>query len=357
MAVEPRSDPIAVDDARAGGEDDRARAATIFDVARLAGVSHQTVSRVINEHPNVRAATRERVQQAIQQLRYRPYTAARALVTRRSRTIGLITMGGQDWGPSLTAMHFNEAAREARYAVSMVSLLSTDEAALRDSVERLLRQSVEAVVLVAEDRNALQLLQRIELGVPLIALDPSDSAGTLTVALDQYAGARGAVRHLVELGHRSILHLAGPRVSPAAAERERGWRDELAKHGLVAREPGVGDWSPSSGALFGRQLDLSVPFTAVFSSNDQMAVGLMHVLVERGLSVPADVSVVGFDDIPEAEYLMPPLTTVRQDFERLGRDMMARVAAVLSEVPEIPPARAVPELIVRASTAPPPSKS
>ena len=336
---------------------EKTRAANIFDVARLAGVSHQTVSRVLNDLPNVRPATRLRVEQAITQLRYRPSPAARALVTRRSRTIGLITTGGPDYGPSSTVLQFNEAARHARYAVSMASMLESDPESLRSAVELLLRQNVEAIVLIAAHRGALDAVRGVELGVPLIVVESSGRSGFHSVGIDQYGGARKAVRHLVELGHTSIVHLAGPADSMDAAERVRGWRDELAERGLIAREPLVGDWTPASGYRYRAILADSVlgdaGFTAVLAGNDQMALGLMHALTQRGFEVPGDVSIVGFDDIPEAEHFTPPLTTMRQDFNALGRDIMQSLLAVLQdeESPDLP--STAPELIVRESTAAP----
>jgi DNA-binding LacI/PurR family transcriptional regulator len=352
-----------------GNDDGRARVATIFDVARLAGVSHQTVSRVLNDLPNVRPATRQRVEQAITQLRYTPSQAARSLVTRRSRTIGLITTGGPDYGPSSTALGFNEAARDARYAVSMASMLESDPASLRQAVDLLLRQNVEAIVLIAAHRGALDAVRGIELGVPLVAVESTHRDGFHRVSIDQYQGARILVDHLVGLGHRRIAHLAGPTDSVDALERVRGWRDALSEHGLVAREPLVGDWTPASGFRLGRELvaDLGVGgdddgrsgrrvgglFTAVFAANDRMALGVIHALSERGLRVPGDVSVVGFDDIPEAEHFAPPLTTMRQDFPELGRTIMSTLLEVLSDADSVGVVRSVPQLIVRESTAAP----
>lgn len=352
-----------------GNDDGRARVATIFDVARLAGVSHQTVSRVLNDLPNVRPATRQRVEQAITQLRYTPSQAARSLVTRRSRTIGLITTGGPDYGPSSTALGFNEAARDARYAVSMASMLESDPASLRQAVDLLLRQNVEAIVLIAAHRGALDAVRGIELGVPLVAVESTHRDGFHRVSIDQYQGARILVDHLVGLGHRRIAHLAGPADSVDALERVRGWRDALSEHGLVAREPLVGDWTPASGFRLGRELvaDLGVGddddgrsgervgelFTAVFAANDQMALGVIHALSEQGLRVPGDVSVVGFDDIPEAEHFAPPLTTMRQDFPELGRTIMSTLLEVLSDADSVGVVRSVPQLIVRESTAAP----
>ena len=336
-------------------EDRPAKVANIFDVARLAGVSHQTVSRVLNDVPGVRPATRQRVEQAIKKLRYTPSPAARALVTRRTRMIGLITPASADFGPSSIAIHFSEAAREARYSVISVASVSGDVSSIRGVVESLLRERVEAVVLIAEDVAQLDVVRALEAGVPIIAVAAGQHRGPLTVSIDQYRGAREAVRHLVELGHRSIASLAGPEVSPDAIERVRGWRDELSEARLVATELSHGDWSAESGFLFGSQLAVGSA-TAVFVANDQMAIGVMAALRGRGLRIPEDISVVGFDDVPEAAYFVPPLTTVRQDFGSLGALTMQQVLIALEEPETAAESIPIPtRLVVRQSTAPPAS--
>ena len=331
--------------------DDRGRVATIFDVARLAGVSHQTVSRVLNDLPNVRPATRERVEQAIKQLRYVPSQAARALVTRRSRTIGLVATGLPDFGPSSIVLHVNESARDAGYAVITTNLADSAVSTLRSAAEMLIRQNVEAIVLLAAERSAVDAFDGWELGVPLVALASETRGRARRVTIDHYGGARTAVSHLLELGHMDIRHIAGPEGTMDAEERLRGWRDRLADAGLTASDPSRGDWSPESGFRLGQALLAEGVPSAVFVANDQMALGLLHALDAAGLSVPGDVSVVGFDDIPEAAHFSPPLTTMRQDFTALGRDAMAAVLALLQdeESPKHPPPLA-PQLIVRAST-------
>jgi len=335
-------------------DDGAARAANIFDVARLAGVSHQTVSRVINDLPNVRPATRARVQQAIAQLRYSPSPAARALVTRRTRTIGLVTPGVPDYGPSSIAMHFNLAARTARYSVDMISTGDADSASVRGVIEGLLRQRVDAIVLIVVDIAVLEALRSLEIGIPLVAAAATPRRSPHLVSIDQYRGARSAVRHLVELGHSRILHLAGPASAPDAIERIRGWRDELAASRLEVIEPRHGDWSAASGYELGRTID-ATPGTGLFVGNDQMAIGVLSALRERGLRVPADVSVVGFDDVPEAAYLLPSLTTVRQDFAALGGLIMQKVLVAVEEpenVAEDTPLAT--RLVIRDSTGPAP---
>lgn len=338
---------------RRGGDEPGARAANIFDVARLAGVSHQTVSRVLNDLPNVRPATRARVEQAIAQLRYSPSPAARALVTRRTRTIGLVAPGTSDYGPSSITTHFNLAARAARYSVDTVTLLDSEPSGVRAIVEALLRQRVDAIVLIVEDVTVLDVVRGLDIGVPFVAVAASARRGPTVVSIDQYRGARSAVRHLVELGHSRILHVAGPSRSPDAIERVRGWRDELAAHRLEAVEPVHGDWSPASGYDIGRALDLAQA-TAVFAANDHMAIGLLSALRERGFDVPERVSVVGFDDLPESGFLYPPLTTVRQDFAALGALIMQKVLLAIEEPDTVTESTPLPtSLVIRGSTRPP----
>jgi DNA-binding LacI/PurR family transcriptional regulator len=315
---------------RPRGDDTTPKAANIFDVARLAGVSHQTVSRVLNDLPNVRPTTRARVESAISQLRYSPSPAARALVTRRTRTIGLISPGRPDYGSNSIAMHFNIAARAARYSVDTVSVIDTDPGSVRSIIQALLRQRVDAIVLIVSDVAELEIVRGLDLGIPLIAVAATSRRGPSIVSIDQYRGARAAVRHLVELGHTTILHLAGPPEYPDAIERVRGWRDELAAHRLEVVDPPHGDWSPQSGYELAGSLGIE-PGMSVFVANDHMAIGLLSALRDRGLRVPEDVSIVGFDDVPEAAYLFPPLTTMRQDFAALGGLMMQKVLIAVEE--------------------------
>lgn len=337
---------------RPGAEDKGARAANIFDVARLAGVSHQTVSRVLNDVPNVRPATRARVEQAIAQLRYSPSPAARALVTRRTRTIGLISPGTSEYGPTSIAVNFNVAARAARFSVDTMTLADADPASVRASVEALLRQRVDAIVLVATNVAVLEVVFNLDLSIPVIAVAASSRPTPSIVSIDQYRGARAAVRHLIELGHRRVIHLAGPRDAPDSIERVRGYTDEMTANRLAVLDVPYGDWSSRSGYELGLSADIERG-TAVFASNDYMALGLMSALDARGLSVPDDVSIVGFDDVPESAYLRPPLTTIRQDFAALGGLIMQKVLMSIEEPESASVSTPLPTtLVVRASTRP-----
>ena len=333
----------------------RARSSpTIFDVARLAGVSHQTVSRVINNHASVRESTRERVRQAVEQLSYRPNVAARAMVGRRTRALGLITTGSADYGPTSTVLGLLTAARAADYSVSLATAIDTEPESVQAAVDLVLGQHVDAIVVVASRARTLDVLSGLDLRLPVVVVESSGRTGRPSLSIDQYAGARIATEHLIGLGHREIAHVAGPPDAMDATERVRGWRDAMADHGLVARRPLEGDWTPGSGYRIGTLLaQHSPPFTALFVANDQMSLGCVHALAEQGIRVPEDVSVVGFDDIPEAEHFAPPLTTMRQDFRRLGTDVLDTVLEVVEERPVAPPVvRLTPTLVVRRSTRP-----
>ncbi|WP_423919570.1 substrate-binding domain-containing protein [Frigoribacterium sp. 2-23] len=336
--------------------------ATIFDVASEAGVSHQTVSRVVNGDPTVRPATRERVDAAILKLRYRPSAAARALASRRAKSIGLVGVGFPFYGPSSIMHGFNGAARSAGFQVSMATLAASVDTggpsrveSMRDAIEALLGQDVAAIVLIAPDTESIAAAHDLQAPVPVITADGADNAGSHAVSIDQAAGAALAVEHLAALGHRGVAHVAGPTSWHDGRERERGWREACERLGLAMPDGGSGDWTPESGYRAGNALvdrARSGEITAVFCANDQMALGVLHAFSDAGVAVPGDVSVVGFDDLPEAAYFIPPLTTVRQDFEELGRRIMAVIEDVVAggagtAVPTVP------ELVVRGSTAPP----
>ena len=320
------------------------------DVARLAGVSHQTVSRVINGSSSIRPATKARVEQAIAELGYRPNTAARALVTRRSGIIGIIGANIAHYGPSSIQRSVQEAARAAGYFTSLVPLTDVTREELREALDHLARQAVEAVVVITAQEEALAVVQSEEAGVPLIIVEGDLSGRGLSVGVDQIDGARQATQHLIDLGHRAIDHIAGPMPWTEAKGRLTGYEDAMHAAGLAPRAHFGGDWTPARGYELGRKISRKRDATAVFVANDQMAIGVLHAFAEAGLQVPRDISVVGFDDIPEAGYLNPALTTVRQDFYAVGQRAIDLVTATLdgstTDVSLLPP-----ELIIRDSTA------
>jgi DNA-binding LacI/PurR family transcriptional regulator len=331
------------------------RALGMSDVAARAGVSHQTVSRVVNGHPNVAPGTRERVRRAIAELGYLPNTAARALVTGSTRTIGFVTVSINQYGPAQTLVGLERAARAAGYSLSVTVLEDPTREAMRDAIDRFAARSVDAVVALGTYDDAFEALHAVSSPVPLVTVQSGGALEEPAVGVDQVAGGRLATRHLLDLGHRTVHHLTGPADSKEARDRLRAWRTELEAAGASVPEVLSGDWTPSSGYAAGRRLAArrrnGEELTAVFAANDQMALGVLAAFHEEGLSVPGDVSVVGFDDLPESPYFTPPLTTVRQDFAELGRRgvelVLARLAGVDAHEEPV-----VPELVVRASTGP-----
>jgi DNA-binding LacI/PurR family transcriptional regulator len=327
----------------------------MHDVARVAHVSHQTVSRVLNDHPHVRPDTKERVQRAIAELGYRRNAAARSLVTRRSGVIGVLTPRTELYGPTSSMIAVEVAAREAGYFVSLASVADTSAAALGAAVEHFKNQAAEAVVLIAPEREWLAAARIVANDMPVVTMCADFRAARpslATVALDNRAGARLVMQHLLQLGHRDIAFVAGPKTSPEAAARQRAWRDELQRAGLRADRSTQGDWSSASGYAAGLQFVAETVPTAVFAANDQMALGVLSALAEAGVEVPGGVSVAGFDDVPDAAYFTPALTTVRQDFAALA----TRCVTVLERILAGGSATSVrirPELVVRSSTAPP----
>lgn len=332
----------------------RERAVGVREVAALAGVSRQTVSRVLNDHPEVAAATKERVLTAMRQLDYRMNNAARALGTKRSRTLGVLASDALQYGPSRSIAAIEAAARGAGYWVSAAFAESGDAQSVAAAIAHLRSQGVEGLVVVAPHARTLEALAAFAGELPIVTLHSAgrDAHG---VWVDQAAGARSAVGCLADAGHRRIAHLAGPADWLEAESRTSGYLDELAERGLEAGPVIAGDWTARSGYEAAAEV-IASGVTAVFAANDQMALGLLGGLHEAGVPVPARVSVVGFDDIPDAAYFWPPLTTVRQDFEELARRAVERlVAGASGAIDADAPAGApiVPELVVRASVAPP----
>jgi DNA-binding LacI/PurR family transcriptional regulator len=329
----------------------RARPPGLYDVARLAGVSHQTVSRVINSHPSVREETRRRVQQAITELGYRRNVAARALVTRRSNTIGVITSVSPFWGPSSTLIGVERAARDAGFYLSVAGLHSIEPDAVKGVLGHFIDQGVEGIVVIAPEAAHAHMAEPFitDLPVVMVAAGAEPAPGVQITAIDQERGARLATRHLIELGHRRIGHIAGPEPWFDAAARLKGWRAELAESGLRPGPLVAGDWTAASGRRIGTQWvrRKRLP-SAVFVANDLMALGFVRAMHDAEINVPDDVSIVGFDDMPGADHFLPGLTTVRQDLDTLGRQCIEILLAALNETHgEFPLVE--PTLIVRES--------
>ncbi|MGW8363746.1 LacI family DNA-binding transcriptional regulator [Streptomyces wedmorensis] len=336
------------------------RPPTMADVAREAGVSHQTVSRVLSGHPNVRAATRDQVTLAIERLGYRRNSAARALVTRRTRTLGVIAVNTALYGPASTLTGLEEAAREEGYLVSTVSLRTGEGQGLKDAIDHLAAWGVEGVVAITPQRSHVQALAELDAPFPVVTVEGGHQLDLPSVSLDQELGARMVTEHLLAAGHRTVWHVAGPEDWLESEARTAGWRAVLEENGIRPPRVLAGDWSPLSGYRAGQELAGlalarrgATPVTAVFVANDQMALGVLRALREGGIRTPGQVAVAGFDDIPEAEYFPPPLTTVRQDFAAIGRRSIGLlVDHIEGRARKAEHLLVQPQLIMRASTRP-----
>lgn len=342
-------------------ERDRARRPpSMLDVAAAAGVSHQTVSRVLNGAEKVAPDTREKVLAAIDALGYRRNSVARALVTRRSGILGLITTTSVRHGPSSVLLAVELAAKRAGYFTGVAPIESSTPQSIRDAVGHFLGLAVEGIVVIAPIEGMAQDLLGVTVPVPVVAVTSpqiAKSLGVMSVAVDQENGARQAVRHLVGLGHTDIAHIAGPSDWFEAQGRERAWRAVMAEHGLEVREPRTHSWDASAGYEVGRALIRGEAPTAVFAANDELALGLLHAAREAGLSVPEDLSVVGFDDVPEARFFSPSLTTVHQDFRDVGVNVVGTLTRAIASGTVASSSVTLPaRLVVRASTAPPRSR-
>jgi DNA-binding LacI/PurR family transcriptional regulator len=328
--------------------------ARMVDVAKLAGVSQQTVSRVVNGHSNVSQEIRDRVEAAMAQLRYRRNSAARALATNRSMNLGVLSYGLSVHGPALALFGIAEEARRNGYSTSLVSIAEIDQVAIRAGLDSLVEDGVDAIVVLAPMTAAAEVLQRLDTDVPVVRFEQGSPAGLATISIDETLGAQLATRHLLDLGHQSVHFVGGPVGWMASEARRRGWRTELALTGRTI--PAVfesEDWSAKSGYRAGLDIAADRSITAVLAINDVMALGVMKALHDRGVSVPGDVSVVGFDDRDESAFFQPALTTVRLDFTEVGRRAVESVLRALRGETLAPIPLIQPALKVRESTSPP----
>jgi len=322
------------------------------DVAAAAGVSGQTVSRVVNGSPRVDPATRARVETAMTQLGYRLHRAARALRTGRTETIGLIVSTLASVGNSRMLQAIAGSAAERGYALTVVT--AGGPAAVAGGFARLYDQGIDGAIVLNEAtalaRDVLAAGADVPADLALVVVDSPSDERYLVVQTDHAAGARAATEHLLGLGHATVHHLAGPADSFASAAREDGWRAALAAAGAEVPLPLRGDWTAASGHRAAAELPGEA--TALFAANDQMALGALRALADASRDVPAAVSVVGFDDVADAADYRPPLTTVRQDFDALGA---AAVDALVTAIGGVPATGATltPAVVTRGSTAPP----
>lgn len=328
---------------------------TIHDVAALTGVSYQTVSRVINGMPQVSPATRARIESVLSEVGFRPNRTARQLAGKRSTTVGLVTFATSFYGPSQILVNSEQAAKELGFSLMFSGIVEPNTRAIYRAVDELCEHHVCGILIHLPWDIDLRDLQAICRDVPLVAVDSQLGFECPSVFIRQTLGSRRATRHLIQLGHRKIAYIRGPVFWRTAQMRFTGWQKEIKDAGL---EPGPvvdGDWTAGSGFDAVNKLIAKHQgkFTAIVSANDQMALGAILALEEHSIWVPQDVSMIGFDDIPEAGFFRPPLSTVKQDFAALGRLSIQHLMAEINPGSGILPGRFIqPFVIERRSSAP-----
>ena len=330
------------------------RGPSMADVAREAGVSGQTVSRVANGRTNVDDATRERVLAAMRRVGYRPNSAARALRNGKFRSIGVIISALTTFGNTRTLDAIAAAVVREGFSIVLMPVTRPTQGEVTGAFGKLNEQAVDGIIILIEQHQLDQSEIELPHGLPVVVIDSSARYDHPVVDTDQADGAATATRHLLELGHETVWHIAGPPQSYSAERRRKSWQATLTAAGRAVPPLLTGDWSPESGYAAGAILAADPAVTAVFTANDQMALGLLRALHEAGRAVPGEVSVVGFDDMDEAACFWPPLTTIRQSFDAVGRHAVAALLAEIETGAEAGEPVMVPtELVVRASTAPP----
>lgn len=325
------------------------------DVARLAGVSVPTVSRVLSGSLPVSSEKRRRVEDAVATLSFRPSAAARVLASQRPEVVAIVTGDTSRYGYAETIRGVEVGARAAGYTVMITVVETADDGDVERAVAATLAQPIAGIAVLKFDPPGVAALQRIPGDVPAVALSGLRESGVPQAVIDETRAAEELTDHLLELGHRTVHHI---RIPPSRNEdgRTTGWRRALKRAGAPVPPAYDADWTPGSGRRIGRLLADDPEVTAVFCGNDEIAMGVIRGLVDGGRSVPTDVSVVGFDDHPLAEMWVPALTTARQDFADLGERGFRLLNGLIDgrEVPSRSSAR--PALVIRESSAPPPPR-
>jgi LacI family transcriptional regulator len=308
---------------------------TIKEVASVAGVSTQTVSRVINERPDVSPETRKRVQEVIKDLSYQPSALARSLIRQRSYTLGVVIAGLMYIGPSRTLSGIAAAAEHAGYSLLLKELQSFGSNDVEPIFKALLSQHVDGIIwAVSEVGENLNWVNNsdLDMGIPLIFITMEPQKNIPVVSIDNYMGGRLAISHLLEQGYRNIGHITGPLDWWEARQRMAAWKDILSENGIEINDNhwAEGNWSSSSGSQAAEKLLEQYPeMDSIFVANDQMALGALLIMHAKNLRIPQHIGIVGFDNIPESAYFLPPLTTVQQDQYEVARIAVNEIIKII----------------------------
>jgi LacI family transcriptional regulator len=337
----------------------RLQKVTIKDIARMCQVSTQTVSRVINNRPDVAPDTREAVERAIHEHGYQPSILARSLVQQRSNTFGIILAGLKYLGVAQTLNGINEECEEAGYSLLIKELPRFDTHNFLPVIESLIAHQVEGIIFAAPELNENVKLAQQQLPAfcpPIIFLKCQSNPNYTTISIDNYGGAVRAVEYLLSLGRRHVGLIAGPLGWWEASQRKKGWEDALRKVGIsdLDRKWTEGNWSAASGETAFVELLAKYPnMNGLFVGNDQMALGVLHYANSHGIRVPEDLAIVGFDDLTEAAHFSPPLTTTYNPLRELGiLAIKTLVAQIEGSDPSLPGKSIIlpTELVIREST-------
>jgi DNA-binding LacI/PurR family transcriptional regulator len=330
------------------------KSATLNDVGALCGVSYQTVSRVVNESPFVAAKTRAQVLKAIAELGYRPNLTARRLATRRSSVIGMVGTAITYYGPAQVMVSIEETAKRRGYNLMFAGIERPNTARVVAAIDDLCEYQVDGLVLGVRVEGSIEAVHKLCHGVPFVALDTNPAPGVPNVVVDQQYGTRIAIEHLLKLGHQRIACVTGPPLWSASKERRKGWAKALKQAGLELGPCLEGDWSAESGFAAAVKLLDRHPrdFTAIVAANDHMALGVLRALHAKGIRVPAQISVVGYDDLPESRFFEPPLTTIHHDFAGQGERCVEILLSMIKRQTYDPGLQLLrPELVIRESTS------
>ncbi|TDD64420.1 LacI family transcriptional regulator [Jiangella aurantiaca] len=326
----------------------------LADVAAEAGVSVSTVSRVLTGRTPVSEKLRERVLAAVERLGYRPNAAAQTLVSGRRSTVAVLARNTLRFGYAATLQGIEEAARSAGMVVNIAVVESGDPAEIRRTIDLVLTQALAGAIVIEFDSVGIKTLEALPSSVPVVAAAGARHrrTGRPHAFLDDAEGGRLATEYLLGLGHATVHHIAIP-TTRARSGRTEGWRQALQAAGAPVPELIQADYSPASGYRAAQRLIARTDVTAILCGNDELAIGAARAFQERGVRIPGDVSLVGFDDQPFAEMWMPALTTVAQDFADLGRRTFALLEQWLRSGRRPPDSAVLPHLVVRDSAAPP----
>ena len=325
---------------------------TLSDVADAVGVSPQTVSRVLNHHPSVRPETRQKVLAAVQALGYEPNLAARSLASGSSGAVGILLTAGLSHGMASTFSAIARAVRERGDTFVLATADGDAPESVREALAHLHGHRVAAIVVLAQRADVLAVLSSQRHRGPVVAIiSGQHEFSTLsTVSIDQALGARLATKHLLTQGRTRLLHVTGDMSWQDASERLAAYQSVCAEAGIPARWVGTDAWTGEAGAKVARRLLENGLPDAIFAGNDDIALGLCHELLAAGVRIPDDVAVIGFDDIPLARWATPSLSSIKQDFDALGRASLNLSDELVGGAP--PHSICLePRLVIRSSTA------